>query len=468
MKPLVATVLFVLLWLALAAAGAVGQNSSGSGAATPIPAAPGEDVIWYISPSGSPNISTCGHTIENPCDSLATIIAGSPLFNLSGALCYDSEGATDGRASTTVVFLEGDNFVPATCLTNWMDIRFAGRAGATITSIQPAQGGFFQFVNCTNVTIEGLTFATSRPGQASLYFRESQGISVRDCTIPVLSIASYGITLDDCMGEVVFEGTTFFGDPSFLDAGIFVAAALRVNLGLISNGFIPITPFSTAFPPINMTIRNCIFRDIASSDSTTVRRSKDSYQAVHTAGVGLVINFFLEASDNHVMVESSQFHRISVPASSGVTVNYDSGSVNNHVVFKDCEFMNNSVRYGGGIASYFYTDPQNSTLEVENCTFMENRASFEGGGVLAVLISRDVSNRVHIKSSRFIRNYAQYGAGVFLFNSPSWFNYGPVDAVAQPLAVVNISDCVFDRNEALLQEGVVNTLRMLVGLSGSK
>ncbi len=452
---------FSVLLLALAPAVVLGQD--GSGAATPTPATSGEDVIWYISPgSGSSDITSCGHTLDNPCDSLATVISDSSLFNLSGALCYVSDGVPDDRASTTVVFLDGENFVPPVCLTNWRNIRIEGREGATIISDLPAQQGFFEFVNCTNVTIEGLHFATSTSNRPSLYFMGSQDFSVRNCTVPVTTIAAFGVRLVDCRGEILVDGVTFFGDPSFIDSdGIFVQAALTINQG--GNDGI-----SNTLSPISVIIRNCIFEDIASSDTASVRRSKDSYRSVHNAGVGLVINFLSGAAGNRIIVESSHFRRIAVPASSGVTVNYDVESKDNYVAFRDCEFVGNSVRYGGGIASYFYSSPRDSELDVENCTFENNNASFEGGGVLAVFLVDDVSNKVRIRSSRFSGNYAQYGSGVFLFNSPGWFGYGPSDAVAQPLVVANITDCVFDGNTALLQEGTLNTLRVLVGLSGSK
>ena len=423
------------------------------------------DVTWYISPNGTPDPG-CGRTRESPCDSLNTVLNLSHLFNvtssLAGAPCFYSPGNDDGRRSTTVFFDGGENFVPPTCLRNWTNLAIIGLGDVTITSSLGAPRAFFEFASCNNVTITNLHFVATFPGKGTLYFEMSRQISVTDCSIPLTQHPSMGIEIVLGGGDVQIASNLFYGNSSLVAEG-GSTVALKVTQGRQMSG----CSFqdecnNNAFEAINLTVINCTFRDIASGGEPS-----DSYGSTHTDAIALSVRFFSGASNNRMVVGDSVFTGIVYTKASSVLVNYDSASVNNYARFVNCSFSKNRVRYGGGIAAYFYGKPQNGLLEIENCTFTNNEASFEGGGVFVVFLSRNLENSVYISRSRFTRNYAQYGAGIFLFNNPAWFNRnGPPDAVSLPLVRANVTDCMFEENQALPTEGVINALRIVLTISG--
>ena len=80
----------------------------------------GQDVVWFIDPSSTEPVETCGHEPSQPCSSLTVVFERSQLVNESG-LCYKSLGDLDGRSSTTV-YITGYTLVPAVCLHNWHNL----------------------------------------------------------------------------------------------------------------------------------------------------------------------------------------------------------------------------------------------------------------------------------------------------------------------------------------------------------
>ena len=265
-------------------------------------------------------------------------------------------------------------------------------------------------------------------------------------------------------GDVEIANNLFYGNASLVAEG-GSTVGLKITQGRQTSG----CSFqgecnNGVLEAINLMITNCTFRDVVSGGTPS-----DSYGRTHTDAIALSVRFFSGASNNRMVVSNSLFTGIVYTRASSVLVDYDSTSVNNYAQFINCSFIENCVRYGGGIAAYFYSRPQNGLLEIENCNFTNNEASFEGGGVFVVFLSRDLGNSVRISRSRFTGNYAQYGAGIFLFNNPAWFNRnGPPDAVSLPLVRANVTDCVFEGNRALLTEGVINALRILLNISGVK
>ena len=422
------------------------------------------NVVWYVGQGGSPDITTCGRTPEAPCDSLQTILDQSPLFGNVTFNCYLSGGDADGRTSTTVNFLPGAHFVPPTCLMGWGNLYIIGLGppgSVNITSDLSGARAVFNFEQCSNVSITNLVFQTAFPGRVTLFFYNSTDISVRDSVFPLLRLHSGGILIDDCSGDVLIENCEMYGNPDFADSSNS-ERALRIRQGSDSSVTME------ELPPLTLTavIRDCRFHDIASGGTP-----QDSYSSSHSDGIVIEINFLGGAVDNQVTVQGCSFYRIFNVRTSGVLVNYDYRSGNNSVFFLDSTFLNNAVRYGGGIAGYFYGSAQNSVLEVTGCNFTDNAAAFEGGGIFVAFLSVDVSNAVSVSSSTFTGNRARYGSGVFLFNNPAWTDVldSHSDAVALPLVLANITDCEFERNEALLlTEGTINALRILLTIDGTR
>ena len=451
---------YLVTILVLVAANAVAAQNATTPPPFPL------DVTWFISPSGTSD-TNCGRTSDSPCDSLQTILNQSPLFNVTsslGAPCFGSSGNNDGRRSTTVYFDGGENFVPPTCLKNWTNLAIIGLGDVTITSTLGAPRAFFEFAGCSNVTIRNLRFVATFPGKGTLYFEMSRQITVTNCTVPLIQGPSMGIEIVMGGGDVQIASNLFYGNASPVAEG-GSTVGLKITQGRQTSG----CSFQRecnkgVLEAINLLITNCTFQDIVSGGTPS-----DSYGTTHTDAIALSVRFFSGASNNRMVVRNSLFTGINYTRASSVLVDYDSTSVNNYAQFINCTFRENHVRYGGGIAAYFYTSPQNGLLEIENCDFTNNEASLEGGGVFVVFLSRNLENSVRISRSRFTGNYAQYGAGIFLFNNPAWFNRnGPPDAVSLPLVRANITDCVFEENRALLTEGVINALRILLNISGVK
>ncbi len=442
------------------------------------------DVVWYISPEGSGDITTCGRSQDNPCRDLELILNQSPLFNNGSATCYLSEGDEDGRDSTTLFFLGQSNVVSPVCLMNWTNLRISGgvspgnRNTITTSTLATNEVGNFEFIGCSNVSIEGLDFKTSLIGKSILYFEASSDITVSSSSFSVESLASRGLTLRNCAGDILLSNNTFYGDPQRITTDSFYSLGLYVTHGCeSSNAWQPCTvtvpfsdvPYDLATWSMALTITRCVFRDISNRNTPS-----DNYGTVRKSAVAMRVQFSSQSVDNQVVVRESEFMRMSNSEGNNVLLNYNSGSENNTVLFEDCRFSQNRARYGGGVASYFYGGPESSSLGIENCQFEDNAADFEGGGVFAVFLSSYINNRLYLTNTRFYRNSALYGGGVFIFNNPSWFRQrGLFDPDPLPLVEAEMEGCVFTNNTATLtttstNEGIVNLLRVSLHISGNR
>ena len=316
----------------------------------------------------------------------------------------------------------------------------------------------FSFFNCTNVTLEGLVFNTSRQNRQNLYFEDCTDLAIRRCSMPLTAVNGYGVEVRDSGGQVVVEECVFSGDPS-VEGGNNHGIALRLVSGS------ELFDVDELYPAMDVVIRDCEFRDL-----TSYGPPQDSYRRARSSALSLLVQFRRGASSNLLSVEDSRFHNITNTVGHSVTVHYDSGSFNNSVSFSRCTFEGNRVRYGGGVATYFSggTESRNGSLYVSDCNFTRNQADFEGGGVFVAFLQEEISNQVFISSCLFQANRALYGAAVFLFNNPAWFSrHGPPDSVALPLTPVNISSCHFSANEASLDEGVITALRIILTLDNA-
>lgn len=416
------------------------------------------DVVWYIDPTSSADVASCGHDPADPCSSFEVVFAQSLLVNASST-CYQSLGDNDGRNSTTV-FLSGSMFVPAVCLYNWRNLRISSHPPGSQVVINTARFGsdsVFSFTNCSNLTLEGLIFNTSSQGRQNLFFESSTDVTLRRCSMPLTATNGYGVEFRSCGGDIVVEESQFYGDPS-VRGGENRGIALRLVTG--SEMFLS----DEVFPAMNVVVRGCEFHSLVSYGTP-----QDSYRQALGSALSMLVQLRRGAYNNRLSVEDSRFHNITNSVGHSVTVHFDSGSINNSVVFSRCLFTGNAVRYGGGVATYFSgSNPGslNGSLEVSDCNFTDNVADFEGGGLFFAFLQEDIANQVLIRRCTFQGNQALYGAAVFFFNNPAWYTRtGPPDAVALPLTPANIEDCIFQGNNASLEEGVVNALRMILGIN---
>lgn len=422
------------------------------------------DVEWYISSTGSANITSCGHSPDTPCNSLQTILDQSPQFNNGSVICYLSSGATDGRDSTTLYFMGEVNSVPPVCLMNWQNVRVVGLDSNNIITGGRfgAQRGIFEFISCSNISINGLNFATTPIGKSILFFEACRDITITNSSFPLVSIASRGVQMLQCSGVISLFRDLFYGDPEQTTQDTH-------PLGLdITHGCpyctLPFSDVSYNFSALSfsLTIRDCIFQDIANRSPP-----EDNYASSRETAAAMRLQFNERSANNRVVITGSTFRRIFNSESNGVLVSYNEGTVDNSVLVEQCTFQGNHVRYGGGVAVYFYSGPLRNALEIRGCNFTGNEADFEGGGVFAVLLNSGADNSIVISNSTFFNNSAEVGSGIFLLNNPLWFRQrGVFDPTPFSLVPVELRDCVFQENVASLYEGVVNSLRAHLNISG--
>lgn len=422
------------------------------------------DVVWYISATnGSSDIATCGHSIDRPCASLQLIIDQSPLFdNTSTTRCHVSLGDDDGRSSTTVYFLEGEHFVPPVCLMNWTNLRIAGLGKVVITSQDSiaASRAFFEFRQCSNVSIENIEgFDTSFVGKSTLFFDSTSDIRISNCIFPVLRLQSTGVIAQRVSGVVEITNSLFFGNT---ELGTRESYGLSILHGCPDNGRGNPECFNF-WPPVHITICDTNFTNF-----TTEGTPDDRYSSTRSDSIGMRIRFLPGSTNSAALIENVQSNRNINAGGSHMLVNFDSQTSGNSVRFSNCRFEGNKVRYGGGIAAYFYGGARGNILEIKDSWFVNNVADFEGGGIFVAYLESPENNHVQMSQNYFEGNQAYSGAGVFVFNSPSFLNQGGLfDPVSLPLVRANLTNCTFKHNKAMqLKEGVVTLLRMLFNITG--
>ena len=436
--------------------------------ATTLGAATPTNVVWYVSTNGSSDIATCGHSVDNPCASLQLILLQSRLFDNTSTNCFRSAGDDDGRSSTTVYFLEGVHFVPPVCLTNWTNLRIVGLGAVTITSRDSigAERAFFEFRRSRNISIEDISnFNTSFIGKSSLYFDTTSDIRISNCVFPVVSKQGTGVIITRTKGVVEITGCVFVGNAARSTTESY---GLSILLGCGDNINDDVCPLGN---PVELFERACItVRDTNFTNFTTNAEPNDRYSSTRSDTIGMRIRFLRGAVGSSVLIDNVQSTRNIHPSGSHILVNFDSGSNENSVKFVNCKFVENKVRYGGGIAAYFYGQTKDNSLVIEDSKFVNNVADFEGGGMFVAYLESPENNFVEISRSTFEGNFAYSGAGLFMFNSPSFLDQsGLFDPQSLPLVTASINNCSFVQNKAtLLKEGVVSLLRMIFNISGVK
>jgi hypothetical protein len=430
------------------------------------------DFEWYISPTGTEDVG-CGTSADTPCSSLRPILERSDQFVNDTLMltCYLSSGATDGRDSTTLYF-SGENFVPAVCLMNWVNVRVVGLGEDAIITSDGFGGeeGFFEFISCSNISIENLDFSTSNLGKAVLFFEACRDITIVESSFPVTKNSSSGVKIVNCAGTITLTGDLFYGNGfrSIVPIGVL---GLDVSHGCDYDCKIPFTDPTEIYDFSNLTfflaISRCTFQDIVDMDAPV-----DSYGVSRTTTSGVRLQFRDQSANNQVSVTGSTFQRIFNSGSNGVLVSFNGNTRkevrNNTVTFDNCTFQHNHVRYGGGLSAFFYSEPSDNTLQIQNCQFFNNTADLEGGGVFVALLSSGTENAVGILNTTFEQNSARIGSGVYMINNPSWlWQRGSFDlSQLGSLAEAEIRDCVFQDNVASVSEGTVDVLRIQLYING--
>lgn len=419
-----------------------------------------QDKVWYISadPNASSDIASCGRSLEAPCNSLQVIIDQSSLFDNGTTVCRLSNGDDDGRTSTTLYFLEGRHFVPPVCLKGWDNLSIIGMGdNVTISSRLGAPRGFFEFNECTGVSISNIHYDIGFIGKSTLFFDGCRDISITGCSFSVHIANTRGIEMSQCSGQITLSQCLFVGEPSLAGRIDNYIIALSISHGCEVDRCTPADPFQ-------LSVVNSTFINVTSGGEPV-----DDYGSVRSRGAALRVRFLRGSVDSSAMFDRLQVQGTVNPSASSVLVNFDLGSSNNKALFVNSHFRDNRVRYGGGIAGYFYAGPTNSLLEINDCTFESNEAAYEGGGVLVTFLVSDTSNTLLMSRNMFKKNSALVGAGIFVLNSPFFtMPRGLFHPNAPPLVSANLTDCTFIENKALNTEGVVSLLRIELYVNGMR
>ena len=324
-----------------------------------------------------------------------------------------------------------------------------------ITSTLGAPRGFFEFNECTRVSISNIHFDTGFIGKSTLFFDSCRDVTITDCSFSVRIANTRGIDMTQCSGQIAFSRCVFVGEPLLAGRIDNQIIALSVSHGCEDASCLPAESFQ-------LSVINSTFINVTSGG-----KADDNYASVRSRGTALRVRFLRGSVDSSAMFDGLQVSGTVDPSASSVLVNFDSGSRNNTALFVNSHFRGNRVRYGGGIAGYFYSGTTNSLLEINDCTFEGNEAGFEGGGVFTTFLVSDTSNFLLISRSVFRKNRALVGAGVFLLNSPFFLKpRGLFHPNSPPLITANLTDCTFMENQALYTEGVVSLLRIELYVNG--
>jgi len=310
------------------------------------------DFEWYISANGSGDVTTCGRTPANPCRSLTDILSNSPSFSNASVRCYMTGGPVDGRDSTTVYFIGETNVVPAICMRNWTNLRIVGLHERSKVQVENRGGGctgYFEFIQCANVSIENINFAFSGIGRTTVLFEASQDIQVVGCTFLVTAIASGGVWLRQCSGDVLLLNNTFHGDSEQFPRRQTSPRALDVRHGCVDNSdcrglsscVLPfdMDPVSFAGLSFTLSISQCEFRDLVN-----LNEPEDDCRAASKGFVAMRVQFGSYSANNRLYVRDSAFRNIVNKESNGVVVSFfgeplsAEGTFNNTALFSNCTF----------------------------------------------------------------------------------------------------------------------------------
>ena len=309
-----------------------------------------------------------------------------------------------------------------------------------ITCLESAGLGFF---NIHYLSISSLRFVNCGYRYTRQEYNLTAAIIISACNhIEIAGIIVYnssqdGLWMIENNGNVSIDGSAF-GER---DSVASTSNGVTVQLANLEN--------------VQYRVYNCTFAQGLAPQRCSAYVIDDI-----SAGGGLNVNFGRNVSGLNFIVEEVNFCENSADHGGGISISFTSGSKNNHLEVTNCTFWHNGGTFGGGAAVIFNEMTFNNFVQIENCKFANNYAftctpGNNGGGLIIGLRSakskphpsENEINRVHIHSTQFINNSAQYGGGVSLFSSGS----GHTNIEQYYLNFVN---CTWKANTALFGSAV--------------
>jgi len=103
----------------------------------------------------------------------------------------------------------------------------------------------------------------------------------------------------------------------------------------------------------------------------------------------------------------------------GMRVIFGSNSTGNKVIVSKCNFTGNEAGYGAGIYTQYQDYSEGNYILIDKTILLNNSAKHGGGGLSINLVSYNSvhynrTNSVHVTSTDFIKNSADYGVGVWI------------------------------------------------------
>ena len=423
----------------------------------------GEKTIFYISTNGV-DISDCGYPKENPCFSLEYVINLTSTGLSSDCYVYTRNTTNEIQ----IYLLEGEfNFLPI-CMKFWSNLTITGIGDVRIRSSLTQSMGILEFRDCNGIFVNNIRFISSIVSRAAIYADNTTGLEIVDCMIPVFAIASTGVWLVNPYGFNSIRDTRFYSNVFLVRAeDLTPSTALIITAGINANGGLLFESELLSYLPFYITVTNCTFEKLLANQETT--GFVDNYRSSSTRSQAVLVRFQYLSTNSTIKFIDCLFREVENLVGSIALITYSGDSSFHIASFERCKFENNIARFGGGLAAYFINTASYNIFSVSNCTFTNNEATFEGGGIFSVTLVSDPTNEVFINDCDFISNTALYGASLFLFNDPTYTRTQIQEgSISLPLMNVSISDCQFRENEALVSEGVVNTLRIRLTLNGEK
>jgi predicted outer membrane repeat protein len=372
------------------------------------------------------------------------LAATDPAVNRRGAgILVETRAAIRNCLFTENKAESGAGVMASGSATNGLEVyncRFENNEGTV-------RAGGIYFFDLNGVEIRKCTFTNNKVVRGCLYPRTSDNVVIDSCLFQENTNAlgdGYGTGIFNWQCNMVLSNTQFINNVGGNGVGIYndnrdhgklVEMVNCVFEGNSSTDYGGTAVFNWKADHL---IDNCIFRNnqapssgaaIYNSDSTDFTVTNTLFEG-HTGNYAAAIaNYGLDCRG---VFDNCTF-RNNVATNGGGAV---SNGFESDVTYKNCTFQANTANFGGAI----FTQNEGTKLTIEGGLFTENGAQTTGG---AILKNADIP--LVISNATFSANSAESGAAI----------------LARGKGDVEISDCIFSDNLALVQGAAMDLTNVL-------
>ena len=332
----------------------------------------------------------------------------SPCQTLSYVFKY-SNSSLDG----TEILLQGDFWLNQTLTVSGvkgLTIQGSGESASVIKCSHHSDtadlGQGFVFASVSDLKVFNVVFQGCGTLQYSTTIRDDVNIKYRSAVYIINSTGidfsetsfdrsiGKGLSLHDVDGEVKVENTTFRENMVPVNE-LFGGGSIYIEFTHCSPGYSRCDPATNTHNKHSQyLIKNCSFEGNRATNTEFINQS-------------------------HI-VQFSIFDGKNAGQGGGLHIIIKGMSFNNSIVVENCIFQNNSAVFGGGIDTLFLDSASYNTFHVKDSIFSNNYAPLRGGGALQLGfygLMNVTDNRIIVKNSSFVNNFAGWGAAVAFFSS---------------------------------------------------